>query len=207
MSYTIIIADDHPLILKGLQDFLTEKGHDVIAGASDGKEALKLILKHEPDVAVLDIRMPFLTGLEIASELKEHGSKTKVVLITFEKDGTLFNQAKELNIHGYVLKEFALAEIENCLNALQNEESYFSPSLKDFITEDTALELQKLSVTEKKIIKLIAQNKTTKDIGETLFVSYRTVEKHRSNIIKKLNLDHQQNSLLIWAKENQKHLL
>lgn len=207
MPYSIIIADDHPLILKGLQDFLTEKGHNVIEGASDGKEALKLILKHEPDIAVLDIRMPFLTGLEIAAKLKTQGLSTKVVLITFEKDGSLFNKAKELNVHGYILKEFALAEIENCLNALENDESYFSPSLKDFITEDTTLELQKLSVTERKIIKLIAQNKTTKEIGETLFVSYRTVEKHRSNIIKKLDLDHQQNSLLIWAKENQKHFL
>lgn len=207
MPYSIIIADDHPLILKGLQDFLTEKGHNVIEGASDGKEALKLILKHEPDIAVLDIRMPFLTGLEIAAKLKTQELSTKVVLITFEKDGSLFNKAKELNVHGYILKEFALAEIENCLNALENDESYFSPSLKDFITEDTTLELQKLSVTERKIIKLIAQNKTTKEIGETLFVSYRTVEKHRSNIIKKLDLDHQQNSLLIWAKENQKHFL
>ena len=112
-----------------------------------------------------------------------------------------------MNVHGYILKEFALAEIENCLDALKNNESYFSPSLKDFISPDTVQELSKLSVTEKKIIRMIAQNKTTKEIGESMFISYRTVEKHRSNIIRKLDLDHQQNSLLIWAKENQKHLL
>jgi len=207
MQQSIIIADDHPLILKGLQDYLTEKGHNVIAGASDGKEALKLIIKHNPEIAILDIRMPFMSGLEIAQICKEQNIDTKVVLITFEKDGNLFNKAKELNVHGYILKEFALAEIESCLTALEKGNSYFSPNLHNVISNDNIIDLKVLSITERKILKLVAQNKTTKEIGEELFVSYRTVEKHRSNIIKKLNLDHQQNGLLIWAKENQKHFL
>ncbi|NNK61231.1 MAG: response regulator transcription factor [Flavobacteriaceae bacterium] len=207
MAMSIIIADDHPLILKGLQDFLTEKGHIVVAGASDGKEALKLILKHDPDIAILDIRMPFMTGIEVAKNLKESNVKTKVVLITFEKDGNLYNRAKELKVHGYILKEFALAEIESCLSAINNGKSYFSPNLVDFISKENIIDLNNLSVTEKKILTLVAKNLTTKEIGEALFISYRTVEKHRSNIIKKLSLDHQQNSLLIWAKENQNHFL
>ena len=207
MQQTIIIADDHPLVLKGLHDFLTEKGHLVLASAADGKEALKLILKHEPDVAILDIRMPFLTGLEIANTLKQSPIETKIVLITFEKDGTLLSAAKSLNIHGYILKEFALTEIETCLEVLSRNEPYFSPSLKDFISSDEIIDLNSLSITEKKIVKFIARNKTTKEIGEEMFVSYRTVEKHRSNIIRKLNLEQQQNSLLIWAKENQKYFL
>jgi len=207
MQHSIIIADDHPLILKGLQDFLTEKGFNVIDGAKDGKEALKLILKHDPDIAILDIKMPFMSGLEIAESCKTHGIQTKIVLITFEKDGNLLKKAKEINVHGYILKEFALSEIENCLKALDNNESYFSPELMDLVSTENILDLNILSVTEKKILKLVCQNKTTKDIGEELFISYRTVEKHRSNIIRKLNLDHHQNSLLIWAKENQKYLL
>lgn len=207
MQQSIIIADDHPLILKGLQDFLTEKGHNVIAGANDGKEALKLILKHNPNIAILDIRMPFMSGLEIAETIAKNNCLTKVVLITFEKDGNLFNKAKELNVHGYILKEFALAEIESCIKAINDGQPYFSPNLVDFISNDNIIDLNNLSITEKKILKLVAQNLTTKEIGEILFISYRTVEKHRSNIIKKLNLDHQQNSLLIWAKENQKHFL
>ena len=207
MQQTVVIADDHPLILKGLQDFLTEKGHIVLASAIDGKEALKQILKHEPDIAILDIRMPFLTGLEIANTLNQYPIETKIVLITFEKDGTLLSEAKSLNIHGYILKEFALTELEACLEVLSRNEPYFSPSLKDFISSEEIIDLNSLSVTEKKILKHIARNKTTKEIGEEMFISYRTVEKHRSNIIKKLNLDHQQNSLLIWAKENQKYFL
>lgn len=207
MQHSIIIADDHPLILKGLQDFLTEKGFNVIDAAKDGKEALKLILKHDPDIAILDIKMPFMSGLEIAESCKDHGIQTKIVLITFEKDGNLLKKAKEINVHGYILKEFALTEIENCLKALDNNESYFSPELTDHVSTENIIDLNILSVTEKKILKLVCQNKTTKDIGEELFISYRTVEKHRSNIIRKLNLDHHQNSLLIWAKENQKYLL
>ncbi len=207
MQQSIIIADDHPLILKGLQDYLKEKGYKVVGCASDGKEALLLILKHNPDIAILDINMPFMSGLEIAQECKSHDINTKIVLITFEKDGNLLNQAKEINVHGYILKEFALAEIENCLAALDNNESYFSPDLMDSINSNNILDLTILSVTENKILKLVAQNKTTKDIGKEMFISYRTVEKHRSNIIRKLNLNHHQNSLLIWVKENQKHIL
>lgn len=207
MQQSIIIADDHPLILKGLQDYLTEKGRNVIAGASDGKVALDLILKHNPDIAILDIRMPFKSGLEIAEACKDQGCETKIVLITFEKDGTLLNRAKALNVHGYILKEFALAEIESCLSAIENGEAYFSPNLQDVISSEPIIDLSSLSVTEKKILKAVAQNRTTKEIGEEMFISYRTVEKHRSNIIKKLKLDQHQNSLLIWAKENQKYLL
>ncbi|MBT8288408.1 MAG: response regulator transcription factor [Flavobacteriaceae bacterium] len=207
MSYRIIIADDHPLILKGLEDFLTEKSYEVIGAAIDGKAALKLILKHEPDVAILDIRMPVMNGLEVAKMVIDQGLETKIVLITFEKDGTVLKQAQSLNVHGYILKEFALVEIENCLEALAEENTYFSPGLREHIESDRVIELDRLSFTEKKILKRIAQNKTTREIGREMFISYRTVEKHRSNIIKKLNLDHQQNSLLIWAKENQKYLL
>ncbi|MBT8271388.1 MAG: response regulator transcription factor [Flavobacteriaceae bacterium] len=207
MRYRIIIADDHPLILKGLSDFLVEKGHKVLEAVTDGKTALKQILKHEPEIAILDIRMPELNGLEVAKMIKEQGLSTKIVLITFEKDGTLLNEAKRMNIHGYILKEFALVEIEKCLEVLQAGKSYFSESLKELISEDSIIDLSVLSVTEKKILRQIAQNKTTKEIGEAMFVSYRTVEKHRSNIIRKLGLDHQQNSLLIWAKENQKYFI
>ena len=148
-----------------------------------------------------------MSGLEIARAIKDDGISTKIVLITFEKDGNLYKQAKDLNIYGYILKEFALAEIENCLKSLLEDEPYFSPNLEDHISLEGAVNLNLLTPTEKKILKLVAQNKTAKEIGEILFISYRTVEKHRSNIIRKLNLDHHQNSLLIWAKENQNSLL
>ena len=133
MNPTIIIADDHPLILKGLQEFLNEKNYNVLASAKNGKEALSLIKAHVPDIAILDIKMPFYSGLEIAEKCKTNKLSTKVVLITFEKDETTYNKAKELNIYGYVLKEFALDEIENCIASVTKDKPYFSPDLLSYI--------------------------------------------------------------------------
>ena len=116
MSPTIIIADDHPLVLKGLEDFLSEKKFNVLASAKNGKEALALIKAHTPDIAILDIKMPFYTGLQIAEKCRESQLSTKIVLITFEKDEKIYNEAKTLGVYGYVLKEFALDEIENCIS-------------------------------------------------------------------------------------------
>ncbi|VAV86008.1 hypothetical protein MNBD_BACTEROID02-656 [hydrothermal vent metagenome] len=202
MQPSIVIADDHPLILKGLQDFLIEKKHTIIGSASNGKEAYKLIIKHEPDIAILDIRMPFMSGIEIA-KLCKNKVKTKIILITFERNSILYHQAKELNIYGYLLKEFALSEIENCLKSVLNDIPYFSPEIENYFSEKPKnLNIDILTPAEKRVLKLIAQNKTAKEIASIFDISSRTVEKHKSNIIKKLNMDSHKNSLLIWAKEN-----
>ena len=108
---SIVIADDHPLILKGLYDFLVEHKHNVVATAKNGKEALTILKSYKPEVAILDINMPFINGIEIAYQLKELGLLTKVILITFEKSPTLYEQSKQADIYGYILKEFALEEI------------------------------------------------------------------------------------------------
>lgn len=204
MQSSIIIADDHPLILKGLNDFLLEKKYNVLASAVNGKDALELIETHKPEIAILDIQMPYYTGLEIAEKCKALNYQTKIVLITFEKDETIYTQAKSLGVYGYVLKEFALTEIEQCIDTVSKDIPYFSPELLSYLeVESTPKELETLTPTEKEVLKHIAQNKTAKEIGDLMFISNRTVEKHKSHIIKKLNLAPIQNSLLIWAKENQ----
>ncbi len=200
----IITADDHPLLLKGLNNFLIEKNYNIIDSGTNGKEALELIVKLNPDIAILDIQMPYMTGLEVAKECKIKNIKTKIILITFHKEKMLFQKANELNIFGYILKEFAIEEIENCIKSVSNDVPYFSPRIKDLLGinpyKDSYLDL--LTPSEKKILKLIAKDKTNKDIASLLFISHRTVEKHRSNIIQKLKLEHKTNSLLIWAKDN-----
>lgn len=207
MQASIIIADDHPLILKGLNDFLLEKQYDVLASATNGKDALQLIKDLEPDIAVLDIRMPFLTGLEIAKICNEQNLSTKIILITFEKEETIYKQAKALHIFGYVLKEFALVELENCIASVMNGKRYFSPELIQYLEiDETPEELELLTPAEKRVLKLIAQNKTAKEIGQLLFVSDRTVEKHKSHIIKKLDLESKGGSLALFAKENEEFL-
>ena len=98
MSPTIIIADDHPLVLKGLHEFLNENQYNVLASAKNGKEALALIKAHTPDIAILDIKMPFYTGLQIAEKCKKANISTKIILITFEKDEKIYTEAKALGI-------------------------------------------------------------------------------------------------------------
>lgn len=208
MEASIIIADDHPLILKGLNDFLLEKKYNVLASATNGKDAFQLIETLKPDIAILDIQMPFLTGLEIAKKCQDLKYTTKIILITFEKDETIYNEAKSFQIYGYVLKEFALVEIENCIASVMNNKPYFSPELIEHLEiDEPPEELELLTPTEKEVLKLIAQNHTGVQIADVLCISARTVEKHKSNIIKKFNLSHKQNSLLIWAKENQEYFL
>jgi DNA-binding NarL/FixJ family response regulator len=207
MQPSILIADDHPLVLKGLQDFLLEKGLNVIASATDGKQAYNSIVKSKPDIAILDIRMPFMTGLDIAEACKSNNINTKIILITFEKDETLYQKAKSFNVSGYILKEFALVEIENCIKAVNDGKIYFSEQLKESLAKDEEPELLKsLTPTEKKVLALTAQNKTAKEIGDTLFISSRTVEKHKSHIIKKVNLESKQSSLFLFAKEYERFL-
>ena len=201
---TIITADDHPLLLKGLNDFLLERGYNIIGSGKNGREAYNLIINENPNIAILDIQMPFMSGIEIAQKCKTNCPDTKVILITLHKEREIYEQAKELNIFGYILKEFALEEIENCLEQVIQGEYYFSPNIEKKLQShgiDTEL-FSKLTPSEKKILKLIGEDKTNKEIASLLFISYRTVEKHRSNIINKLQLEHKTNSLLIWAKQN-----
>lgn len=207
MNTSILIADDHPLILKGLNDFLIEKGYNVVASAKDGKEAFRLIKDKVPDIAILDIQMPYFTGLEIARKCQDKQLPTKIILITFENDETWYNKAKALPIYGYVLKEFTLSEIENCIHSVENNQPYFSPELSNLLEiSKIPKALSLLSATEKQVLKLIAQNKTAKEIGKVMFISSRTVEKHKSHIINKLKLESKASSLFLFAKENEDFL-
>ena len=203
-TQSIITADDHPLLLKGLNDFLLEKKYNLIGSGNDGREAYNLILKESPDIAILDIQMPFMSGLDVAKKCKTNGLGTKIVLITLHKERELYQKAQDLNIFGYILKEFALEEIENCINTVTDGNHYFSPKIIELLADEFPEDgsLTNLTPSEKKILKLIARDKTNKEIASLLFISYRTVEKHRSNIITKLKLEPKTNSLLIWAKEH-----
>ncbi|WP_347174206.1 response regulator transcription factor [Polaribacter uvawellassae] len=204
---SIFIADDHPILVKGLEDLLIEKDFNVIGTATDGRSALNFIIKNKPTIAILDVEMPFLTGIEIAKECKKNNSATKIILITLHKEVELYLQAKKLNIYGYLLKEFAVEEIENCINSVSEGTPYFSHKIKDLIgfTNESDTVLNSLTPAEKRIIKLIANHKTNKEIGRLLFISPRTVEKHRSKIITKLNLEQKTSTLLSWVQKN-KHL-
>jgi DNA-binding NarL/FixJ family response regulator len=201
---SIVIADDHPLLLRGLSDFLTSKGFNIIGVAEDGQSAYNLIVKLKPDIAILDIRMPHKTGLEIAEECQKNKLSTKIILITFDQEEELYEQARSLNVYGYILKELAIEEIEICIQHILKNEPYFSKGIESHLKKSTSSDdaLNVLTKTETKVIKLIAANKTSQEIAEELSVSIKTIHKHRSHIIAKLKLDNKPMSLSVWANLN-----
>ncbi len=206
---TLILADDHPLLLKGLESSLLAKGFKVLGTATDGSTALKLITEHKPYLAMLDIEMPHMDGLSVAKYCKEKGIPTKFVILSYHKEPEFIARAKSLNLSGYLLKEDALDEVESCIQSVCKGEQYFSKAfqIKEVTSAQTALDrLDGLTPSERKILKLIAKNLSTREIADTLFVSERTIEKHRSNIIQKLDLGGRPNGLTTWVLHN-KHLL
>ncbi|MBN1634021.1 MAG: response regulator transcription factor [Ignavibacteria bacterium] len=207
----IIIADDHPIFSDGLKQFIDKNENMCVTGvAANGKEALDMILNIKPDIAVLDISMPVKTGLEVLRELRDIKSKTKIIFLTLFREEDIFNEAMNLGVEGYVLKESAANDIIECINQVANNNYYISPLISNLLINrrnktsehDTQKPmLSTLSPTERRILKLVAQNKTSKEISDELFISYRTVENHRTTISNKLNL-HGTHSLVKFAIEN-----
>lgn len=206
MSTSIVIADDHPLMLRGLNDFLSSKGYNILGKAEDGQAAYNLIIKHKPDIAVLDIRMPYLTGLDVAEQCQKYELDTKVILITFDNEEALFDKARAFNVYGYILKEFAIEEIEICIGHVEKNEKYFSEEIASYLNSkikySNAHIKDLLTKTELKVVKLLSKNKSNQEISDTLQSSIRTIEKHRSNIVKKLKLQKSHNALMLWANLN-----
>ncbi len=201
----ILLADDHPFTLQGTKSFVESYGYRVLDTCSNGVSALNLITLHHQDVAILDINMPGLDGLEVAKKVQESKLKTKIVLLTMHKEMTVYKKAMQYNIYGYVLKEHAQTELEKCLLALKKGNRYVSEFLEDDLVVDNqkeVTELNQLTLAERKIVTLIAQQKTSKQIAEMLFLSEKTVEGHRTTIIEKLGLPKEKNTLLIWAIQN-----
>ncbi|MBQ4820601.1 response regulator transcription factor [Aquimarina sp. MMG016] len=207
---TIFIADDHPLLLKGMHIFLTDKGFDVVDTSSDGLSAYNNIIRLKPEIALLDIQMPKLTGIEIARKCLQNKINTKIILLTLHKNEEFYFESKNLNVYGYLLKEFALEEIEHCLKKVSKNETYQGKDIQKLLNvsaDSSSGILKKLTTTERKVLYLIAKNKTSKEIAAMLFVTIKTIEKHRANIRVKLGLEAKTHSLLIWVKENYKLFL
>lgn len=200
MKLKIFIADDHPLFLKGLKGFLEEDNFDVIGEAPNGTLALKFIQEVEPNLAILDLDMPGMNGIEVAKFCYEKEIQTKFILLTFHKEKYIYDQLKAMNISGYVPKDYAVEELLDCIRTVSKNETYYSERID---SEKTISKNPKnLTASEIKIIKYIADGLTTKEIANVLFIAERIIDKHRSNIIKKLDLDRKHNSLLIWVQKN-----
>ena len=200
-----MIADDHPLMLDGLS-FVIEQypAFELIGRAQNGAEALNIIHRDNPDIAILDIDMPLMDGLEVIRRCQQVKTTTSFIIMTFHKEESLYQTAKSLGVLGYLLKDQGREEIIQCVLHVANGQEYISHQLEQILTKQSndLHGLDELTKTELNVVRLIAQKKTSQEIAEMLFVSKKTVENHRSNICKKLGLDGSKNSLLAWAIEH-----
>lgn len=207
----IFIVDDHPMFRQGLRQTIEgDPRFELIGEAEDGETAIKSIKTLQPDLAVLDINLPNISGLDVAAALRDAECPTRLVVLTMLKDEPAFNRAMNIGVLGYLLKESAVTEIVSCLISVAAGTPYVSPALSAFLLNRrdrrTALSthlpgLNDLTMAERRILKRIADKKSSKEIAAEFNISPRTVETHRANICDKLELKGN-NSLLQFAIEN-----
>jgi len=205
---TIVVADDHPVFRFGIMNILKGIEHlSVVGEAENGPDAIEKIVQNKPDIAVIDVEMPGKNGLEVCQELIQLGISTKLIIFTMYKEEELFNKAMDIGVFGYLLKETAMSELTECIHTISKEEKYVSKNIENYLSNRKSKFISnefmnQLTTTEKKILQLIADQKTSKEIAGKLFVSEKTVENHRYNITKKLALENGNSSLLKFAIEN-----
>jgi DNA-binding NarL/FixJ family response regulator len=193
----IVIADDHPIFRRGLRMVIeADPQLKVVAEAEDGAMALAEIKRLQPQVALLDMDMPHLDGMAVAREIRELRLPVAVAFLTMHKDEGTFNAALDLGVKGYVVKDSAANEIIGCIKAVAAGQSFISPVLSGLLlnrnspgAQQQPSALNTLTQAERRVLRLIATGKLNNEIAETLFISVRTVEHHRSNICSKLGLN------------------
>ena len=195
---SIVIADDHPLMRQGLLQIIeTESNLKVIGEARNGSEALSMVEELEPDVAILDVDMPHQDGFQVARSLMASNNQAAIIFLTMHSDEEMFHAALDLGAKGYVLKDSAIDDIVTAINEAVAGRSFTSLPMTTYFTrrqnynavpDEQQLGLRQLTPTESRILKFLADYKTSKEIAEDLSVSPRTVETHRSRICQKLNL-------------------
>lgn len=211
----ILIADDHPVVRQGIVSVIeNDETFKIIAQCGEGYETLNLISDLKPDIAILDISMPGLSGFDIIKEVKQKNIPVKFVILTMYKDEEFLKRALNTGVLGYLIKDSAMDDILQCLKAVSNDKHYICPELSPYLidrnTKLTILyekkpSLKELTSTEKRILKYIAEKRTSKEIAEDLCISIRTVQNHRNNICKKLSFKGH-NKLLHFAIENKSFL-
>jgi len=212
----ILIADDHPLFRMGVrQELESYKDFELVGETGNGNDALNLIIKLNPDIAVLDFQMPGLNGLEVVSKLREKKIGTQVILLTMHNEQKIFLKALDEGVKGYVSKDDAVLDIIDAVNNVVSGKTFISSNLTGILVEklNNYTKLDKtgslvncLTVSEKKILSLVAELKSNNEIAEELFLSKRTVENHKVIISHKLQLASSK-ELLKFALQNKDKLI
>jgi len=211
----LLIVDDHPVFRRGLREIIEEHPcFQILGEAGDGESGLRLALECHPDIAVVDIDMPRKSGLDMARALRRMNSPVKVAFLTMYKDEDIFNAAMDMGARAYVLKDNAADAIVDALQKVSQGEIFLcrstaeigkrrSEAIRELLLSKPQLE--SLTATERRILKLIAEDRTTKEIADFLKSSFKTVENHRLSICHKLNI-HGSHSLLKFAFDHKSQL-
>ncbi len=204
----VLIADDHALIRSGLRALLERDGEfQVIAEAADGYEAIELAVRHKPDVVLLDVGMPRLSGTDAAQQIAEKVPAARMVIVSMHSDEGYVLRALKAGARGYLLKASPEADVLAAIRAVAAGNAYFSPSITRMLMEEYVAEARRrgvedsydlLSLREKEVCQLLASGKSNRDIAELLHISLATVETHRNNIFQKLHL-HNLPELILYA--------
>ncbi len=212
----ILIVDDHPIFRRGLRDILKRENKvNIVADVADGIDALNVVKNQKIDIIILDLEMPKMDGFVFMNSIKHQKIDAKIIILTMHKEKELFDRAMELGVKGFVNKENAISDIVECIHAVMNGKVYVCSMFKDLLERKNngqttkhsyMADLALLTSTERKVLKLIAENKSSRQIADELFISTKTVENHRTNICSKLNL-HGTHALLKFLLEHKSNLL
>ena len=198
MAINIVLADDHKIVRDGLRSLLEkEPGMKVVAEASSGREAVRVVMKLAPDVVILDIGMPDLNGIDATHQIKTKLASTKILALSMHSDKRFVGRMLAAGASGYLLKDCAFEELADAIRAVAQNQTYLSPGIagqviKDYVrrlTESGGLEAEILTPREREILQLLAEGKSTRDIAAVLSISVKTVETHRSQIMERLHAD------------------
>ncbi len=204
----ILLADDHTVVRKGLCLLLeSHPGFKVIAEASNGREAVMMAETHRPDVAILDVTMPLLNGIEAARQISSNSPQTAIVFLSMHSDEAYVLKALKSGARGYLLKDSAEYDLINAIHAVSEGKAFFSPAISRMLVEDYMRQMRDrevedsyelLTTREREILQLLAEGKPAKEVASILGLSVYTVETHRNNIFQKLNL-HSVAELILYA--------
>ena len=208
----IVIADDHPIFRSGLRQVIeTDPILCVVGEAGDGEAALKMIVEMAPDVVVLDVNMPGLTGFAVVESIRAKGLATEIVMLTMHNEEAMFAKALSLGVRGYVLKDSAVSDIVNCLHAVRRGQNFSSAEVTKFLFKRASGQtkpiegLESLTPTERRVLSMIAEYMTSREIADKLNISVRTVENHRNNICAKVGVNGS-HALIKFALQHQSSL-
>lgn len=202
MPVSIALADDHVLVRQGLKSLLEKEKFQVVAEASDGHEAVRLMEAAQPDIAIVDISMSALNGLDAARELGRTCPKTKVILLTQHEEDQYIREALEVGVKGYVLKSQLATDLVHAIHQVSGGQVYLSPGISRAVVEGYRTRRETppdpLTVRERQVLQLIAEGKSTKDTAAVLGISPKTAESHRTSLMRKLDI-HETAGLVRYA--------